>query len=108
MILDEYVDIYDYDYHYPVEDWVMQEFKKRSKREQNFVEFLQEFALTHITHGVYHNSEDADWRRLKLLLMGRLYEYNIGLEFPTREVFILLDQALLLEHDGNPIPNLIR
>ena len=108
MILDDYVDVYSYEYHYPVEEWMMQQFRKRPNREQNFIDFLQEFALSHITYGVHHNAEDEDWHRLKILLMGRLYDYKIGQCFPTREIFILLDQALLLEHDGNAIPNLIR
>ena len=108
MILEGYIDIYSYEYTYPVEEWVLQEFKKRPKKQQDFLEFLKEFATTHITYGANHNREDTDWHRLKVLLIGRLYEYQQTGEFPTRAIFILLDQALILDHDGNPIPNLLK
>ncbi len=108
MIPENFEDILSYDYVYPVEEWVMAQFRKRVKKNQSFLEFLEEFALMHITHGAKQHREDEDWQRLRLLLVGRLYDYKQTGDFPTYALFILLDQALILEHDGHPIPNLLR
>ena len=110
QVFESFDDILCYNYYYPVEEWVMINFKKRKKKQQDYFQFVEEFALNHITHKVRKYGEfEEEWRHLKLMLSGQLYNYKQkGAPFPHLEILILLDQALLLEFEGAHIPNLLR
>lgn len=102
-------DVLSYEFTYPVDEWVMLHFRKRKNRNQDYFEHLEEFALNHITYGERkHGEVEEEWRHLKMLLAGQLCDYKRGYPFPTINILILLDQALILEHEGFPIPNLLR
>ena len=108
-IFDSFEDILCYNYYYPVEEWVMVNFKKRKNKKQDYFQFLEEFALNHISRKKRVYGEEEEWRHLKLMLAGQLHNYkHRGADFPHLEILILLDQALLLEYEGAHIPNLLR
>ena len=110
LMFECFEDLLCYNYHYPVEEWVMCNFRKRKKKQQTYFEFMEEFAIEHITHRnrKYGEFED-EWRHLKLMLSNQLYQYkHKGADFPHLQILILLDQSLLLEYDGAHIPNLLR
>ena len=109
LIFESLDDVLNYTYTYPVEEWVMGEFRKRKKMQQNYFEFVEEFTLNHITYGDRKYGElEEEWRHLKLMLARQLYNCHRGNDFPHLEILILLDQALLLKHEGAHIPNLLR
>ena len=110
LMFESFEDILCYNYYYQVEEWVMAQFRKRKKKQQNYFEFIEEFAVNHITHRNRKYGEcEEEWRQLKLMLDNKLYQHkHEGADFPHREILILLDQALLLEYEGAHIPNLLR
>ena len=109
MVIEDFESILSYEYHYPVEEWVMQQFRKRKNKNLTYFEFIQEVTTTQILQGVRKYGEfEIEWYTLKRLLQEQITEYNHTKYFPTCNFFILLDQALLLEHEGAYIPNLLR
>mgnify|MGYP003289946425 CR=1 FL=1 len=109
MVIENFEDILCYNYHYPVEEYSMVQFRKRKNKKLTYFEVLQELTTTHILVGIRKYGEfEVEWYTLKRLLQEQIENYNHTQYFPTANFHILLDQALLLEHEGNPIPNLLR
>ena len=109
VIIRDFEDILSYECHYPIDEWVMVQFRKRINRKHTYFEFLQEFTTNQILSGVRKYGEfEEEWYNLKRLLEEQIEQYHQTDYFPTYNFHILLDQALLLEHEGNPIPNLLR
>ncbi|MBE6037140.1 MAG: hypothetical protein E7223_06000 [Clostridiales bacterium] len=103
-------EVLDYEHFYPVGEWLMENFKKRINHEQAYFGFAEEFARSHIAAGCRKYGEtESEWGQLQGTLAELLRQHKEeGRDFPHREILILLDQALLLEHEGHAIPNLIR
>lgn len=108
-MIKDFDDILCYNCHYPVEEWVMVQFRKRPNKKLDYFEFLQEFTTNQILSGVRKYGEvEVEWYTLKNLLQNQIEQYYHTQYFPTYNFYILLDQTLLLEHQGNHIPNLLR
>ena len=109
MIVRNFEDILSYECHYPVEEWTMVQFRRRRNKTLTYFEFLKEFTTYQIMQGVRKYGEfEIEWLNLKNLLREQIGEYHKTNYFPTNNFYILLDQALLLEYEGNHIPNLLR
>ena len=103
-------DFKKYSFTYPVEDWLMRNFRHRLNTDLNYFDFIEDFAVNHITAGKRKYGEfEQEWERLRELLISQLARYKSkDLPFPFHNVLIILDQALVLEYEGYPIPNLLR
>ena len=109
VMLHSFADLLSYELHYPVEEWVMQQFKRRPNKKMNYFEFLTAFVSQQVHIGVRkHGEVEKEWYELKRLYMEQIDAYNNGAIYPTYNMYILLDQCLLLEHEGQHIPNLLR
>ena len=100
----------EYEFTYPVEEWVMCNFRRRLNKDLNYFQFAEEFAVNHIAAGTrkYRQSEQG-WGRLRTLLISQLAIYKAqDLPFPFHNILVILDRALVLEFEGKPIPNLLR
>ena len=109
MVIQDLESILCYNYTYPVEEYSMAQFRKRKNKSLTYFEVLQELVTTHILTGVRKYGEfEVEWFTLKRLLQEQLTEYHHTNYFPTCNLHILLDQALILEFEGHHIPNLLR
>ena len=109
VLFQSFDDLLSYELHYPVEEWVMIQFKRRQNKKLDYFQFLQEFTSNHIGTGFRKYREfEEEWFALKRLLQEQIDNFNQTGYFPTYNFLILLDQALLLEHEGNHIPNPLR
>ena len=99
-----------YEFTYPVEDWLMCNFRRRLNTNLDYFQFAEEFAVNYIAAGRRKYGEyEQEWGRLRALLMSQLVLYKSeGLPFPFHNILIILDQALILEYEGYLIPNLLR
>lgn len=97
-----------YEYTYPIEAWVMQEFHRRPDHSVNYFDYIEEFVEQQLKAGQRRHKEEKEWSYLLYVLNENLNWFNQGVAFPPYIFYILLDQALILEHEGNNIPNLLR
>lgn len=109
MIIKDFENLLSYECVYPVDEWVMVQFRKRKNKNLNYFEFLLQFTTDYINVGVRKYGEFEDeWYNLKRLLQEQTDFYHQFNYFPTYRFHIILDQALILEYEGNHIPNLLR
>ena len=115
MLFENFEDIMSYEYVYPVDVWLVREFKKAKHYEPGELinDEFKEFILT-FTEGVikrgrrkYGETED-EWRLLWFHFISQRNLYRDTHTFEYSHFLIILDQALILEHEGQPIPNLLR
>ena len=103
-------DFEEYNFTYPVEEWLMCNFRHRLNTDLNYFQFAEEFAVNHVAAGKRKYGEfEQEWGRLRALLISQLALYKSeGLPFPFQNILIILGQALIHEYEGYPIPNLLR
>ena len=115
MVFDNFEDILSYEYMYPVDLWLVQEYKKAKKMvpgefiNDSFKEFILEFTEGVIKRGrrKYGETED-EWRLLWFHFISQKNLFRNTKTFEYSHFLIILDQCLILEHEGQPIPNLLR
>lgn len=98
---------------YPVEKWVEQQHQKHLRLKKEFSQpdginsFMWWFVEGVILSGRNRFGEtEQEWWQLWNHFID--LRDNRGEPFPYIELLILLDVSLLLEHEGNPIPNLLK
>ena len=99
-----------YEFTYPVEDWLMCNFRRRLNTNLDYFQFAEEFAVNYIAAGMRKHGEfEQEWAHLRAQLISQLVLYKTeDLLFPLQNILVILDQALFLEYEGYPIPNLLR
>ncbi len=115
MLFENFEDIMSYEYVYPVDTWLVREFQKAKHYSpgdligDDFKEFIIEFTENFIKRGrrKYGETED-EWRLLWFHFISQRNLYRDTHTFEYSHFLIILDQCLILEHEGRPIPNLLR
>ena len=106
---DDYEDLSDYAYTYPVKDILQQAYTKKNSPTWEYRDFIVRYVEAEVLAGQrqFHEDEQA-WQRLQFY-MNQVSEdffnpYSTAKPAEEEEkVYILYDQTLLLLYDGNPI-----
>lgn len=115
MVFDNFEDVLSYEYKYPVDLWLVKEFKKVKHYDpgeligDDFKEFILEFTEGVIKRGKRKYGEvEHEWRLLWLHFISQRKLYRDTRTFEYSHFLIILDQCLILEHEGQHIPNLLK
>lgn len=107
-MIENFDELLCYTLYYPVEDWVRTQYKKH-KKHKDFDFFLLSFTESWLKRGIRLFGEfEQEWGQLWQHYIEQREKFENKENIPHFNFYILLDNALLLEHEGHNIPNLLR